>query len=97
MFVTTDSSDVNSATYGTAIGAADTGKVYALNVGTGALDTTVVVRGGAGSVNTNAGGTEVYNLSKDKAVKFAATATVGEAPPSASATKITRLLWLRTL
>ncbi len=95
VFITTDSADVNSSTYGAA--GADTGKVYALNVGTGALDTTVVVRGGAGSVNTNTAGTEVYNLSKDKAEKFVATATVGEAPPAASTTKITRLLWLRTL
>ena len=95
VFITTDSTDVNSSTYGA--GATDTGTVYALNVGTGALDTTVVVRGGAGSVNTNAAGTEVYNLTKDKAQKFVATATTGEAPPAASATKITRLLWLRTL
>ncbi len=95
VFLTTDSTDVNSSTYGA--GATDTGKVYALNVGTGVLDTTVVVRGGAGSVNTNTAGTEVYSLTKDAAVKFNATATTGESPPMASTTKITRLLWLRTL
>ena len=99
VFVTTDSIDINdNSVTGYGANAADTGKVYHLNVGTGAdVQTAVVVRGGAGSINTN--GTDVFSVSKDKAQKLAtgATSTTGESPGSIAQAKITRLLWLRTL
>jgi hypothetical protein len=99
VFITTDSLDINdNSLTGYGAGAADTGKVYHLNTSNGSdVQTAVVVRGGAGSVNTN--GTDVYSVSKDKAQKLAtgAQSTTGESPGSIAQAKITRLLWLRTL
>ena len=98
VFITADSVDVNAngiGGYGT--NHTDTGHVYQVNVGTGVSVSTVVVRGGAGSVQTN--GTDVYNVSKDKAEQLAssATGTSGASVGSPSTPRVTRLLWLRTL
>src|SRR5205823_6562940 len=55
VFITTDSTDVNSSAYGTTAG---TGRYYKYNIGTSSTTTTVLATGGASSVAND--GTAVY-------------------------------------
>jgi hypothetical protein len=93
LYITTDTTDINSLTYGT--GSTDTGHAYKVDLGTYA-STSVVIRGGASSVAGS--GVEVIAASSNRAVKLAnVTNTLGEdASPNAGA-KVARKLWLRTL
>jgi hypothetical protein len=92
LFVTTDNSDINSSGFGTA---GNTGHVlrYDLDAGT---STTVVVRGGAGSL-ANAG-TSLYSSSSDRQQQLATDAgsTVGTSVDTQTVAKLSRMLWLRT-
>ncbi len=113
VFITTDSIDINdSSATGFGAAAVNTGRVYRLRLTDGAVQSTSVVRGGAGSVASD--GTTVYVVTKDKAQQLTdngaiggtgsgggaavvAASTTGASPGSVSIAKITRLLWLRTL
>jgi len=100
VFFTADSTDINAnGVGGYGSDGADTGRVYRMNVADGSAATTVVVRGGASSIQTDDGNT-VYNSSKDKAQQLSINATdstAGESVGSPDTGRVTRLLWLRTL
>ncbi|HUS30863.1 MAG TPA: hypothetical protein VMZ53_20270, partial [Kofleriaceae bacterium] len=93
LFAITDSTDINSSTYGTS--GATTGHVVSYNLTTAAA-TTVVVRGGAGGV-ANAGAT-LYASTSDKQQQLttAAQGTTGVSVDTQAVAKLTRLLWLRS-
>jgi hypothetical protein len=93
LFATTDSTDVNASTYGSA--GATTGHVVRYDL-TAATSTTVVVRGGAGSL-ANAGAV-LYSSSSDRQEKLATNAlsTTGVTVDTQAIARSERLLWLRT-
>lgn len=92
LFVTTDSTDVNATAYGST--GANTGSLVRVNSSTNAT-TTVVVRGGAGSVGHS--GAQLYSASSDmqQRVGTDAAGTTGTTVDTAQAAKVVRLLWLR--
>jgi hypothetical protein len=92
VFVTTDSSDVNSSTYGTTGG---TGHYYKYSIGTASTTTAVLATGGASSVAND--GTTVYAGSNTEQQNIGtATSTTGNSVDSLTAPKVARSLWLRT-
>ncbi|HTL39172.1 MAG TPA: hypothetical protein VL326_38855 [Kofleriaceae bacterium] len=94
LFATTDSTDVNGSTYGTTGSA--TGHVVRYNLAAG-TSTTVVVRGGAGSLaNTS---TVLFSSSSDRQEKLVtdAQSTTGSSVDTQAVAKSERLLWLRSL
>lgn len=100
VFITADSEDTNSLTYGNAV--ADTGKVYKVSLGssgTATATSTVIVAGGAGSVAMSGNG--VYNVSKNGAEKLGSSmntdGTPGVSLNTGGSPKVSRKLWLRTL
>jgi hypothetical protein len=90
LFVTTDSSDVNLAAYGSL---SNTGRVTAVTLGTTPSTTIVAVTAGASSLVNS--GTTLYNSSntQQQLLSVAAT-TTGASADSAAIPKLTRLLWL---
>lgn len=95
IFITTDSTNPNSANYG--VSSTNTGKVYRVGTATGAsTGATVVVRGGAGSAVANGANVMVGGASQGAAVGTALS-TNGAAVDSASTAKVARKLWLRTI
>lgn len=98
VFITADSEDVNSLTYGSTV--ADTGKVYKVGLSSSgtASATTVVVAGGAGSVAMS--GTSVYSVSKNGAERLGTMTTDGTPGTSLNTggtPRVSRKLWLRSL
>jgi hypothetical protein len=93
LFAVTDSTDINSSSYGTS--GATTGHVVSYNLTSGTA-TTVVVRGGAGSLASS--GTTLYSSSADRQQQLgtAAASTTGTSVDSQMVAKVQRLLWLRT-
>jgi hypothetical protein len=93
LFAITDSTDINSSTYGTS--GATTGHVVSYNLTSGTA-TTVVVRGGAGSLANS--GTTLYSSSADRQQQLVtgAASTTGTSVDSQMVSKVQRLLWLRT-
>jgi hypothetical protein len=92
LFAVTDTSDVNSSSFGTA---GNTGHVMTYDLSDG-TSSTVVVRGGAGSVA--AYDTTLYSSSSDRQQQLSAdaTSTIGTSVDSAVLPKLVRRLWLRT-
>ncbi|MDQ3367668.1 MAG: hypothetical protein M3680_19780 [Myxococcota bacterium] len=92
LFLTTDTTDINNAAYGTA---GNTGRVVSYDLAT-AVSTTVVVRGGAGSLASS--GTTLYSSSSDRqqALATPATSTIGASVDTNVLSKLQRVLWLRT-
>ena len=98
VFITADSEDVNSLTYGSTVG--DSGKVYKVGLSASgtATATTVVVAGGAGSVAMS--GTAIYSVSKNGAEQLSAMTTDGTPGTSLNtggSPRVSRKLWLRSL
>ena len=93
LFVTADSQDVNSLSYGTT--GATTGHLYKVNLATGA-GSSVVITGGATSIANS--DTTIYASSADKSQESTMTAASasGTAVNSAPGPKVSRRLWLRT-
>lgn len=93
VFVTTDTTDVNLATYGTG---GNTGHAFAFDLTTSTASTAVVVRGGAASL-ANAG-TTLYSSSSDQQQELptAAAGTTGATVDGGVVPKLERKLWLRT-
>lgn len=92
LFATTDSTDINSSTYGTT---GNTGHIVSYDL-TGGTTSTVVVRGGAGSIGNS--GTTLYSSSSNaqQQVTISATSTTGASVDSQTVAKSQRLLWLRS-
>ena len=92
VFVTSDSTDVNIATFGTT-GA--TGHAVGYNLTTSTLGSTIVTRGGAASLANV--GTTLYNSSGDQQQELAQAAlgAVGASVDAMVLPKLTRRLWLR--
>lgn len=95
VFITTDSQDVNSTTYGTTIG--NTGTVYQVSLSNPASSTTYVVTGGAGSVAATASTVYMGSKTTMQALSGAPPANIGDSVNSAANASVTRRLWLRTL
>lgn len=93
VFVTADSLDVNSLTYGTT--GATSGHLYKVNLATGA-GSSVAITGGATSIANS--GTTLYTSSADKSQEstMVASGTTGTTVNSAPGPKVSRRLWLRT-
>ncbi len=93
LFVTTDSSDVNAATYGSAT---NTGHLVAVDLTGLMAATTIVINSGASSL-INAGAT-LYSSSSTQQQQLAGSAgsLVGTKVGPASTPKLERNLWLRT-
>jgi hypothetical protein len=91
VFLTTDSTDVNSINYGTQ---ANTGSVRSINLADG-TSTTAVINAGASSLANSA--TTLYSSAgqKQQQMSTAATGTVGARVDLNAFSSITRLLWLR--
>jgi hypothetical protein len=91
IFVVGDSSDVNASTFGTT---GDTGSVMRVNAATG-TSTTVVVRGGAGSLARTS--TTLFSSSSDRQQELGsgAASTTGPSVDTNAAPRLARLLWLR--
>jgi hypothetical protein len=94
LFAITDTTDINSSTYGTS--GATTGHVVSYNLTAGTA-TTVVVRGGAGSLANS--GTTLYSSSADRQQQLVtgAASSTGTSVDSQMTSKVQRLLWLKTL
>jgi hypothetical protein len=91
IFVTTDTADVNSSTYGT--GGTSTGKLYTLSFNGSATATTTIVAGASSAVRSTTG-TYVGGGQK---TQYATTATAGGTRVDPEATpKVSRKLWVRT-
>ncbi len=94
LFVTSDSTDVSLASYGTST--VSTGRLYTVDL-VGGTSTTTVIRAGAGTL-ANSGST-LYSSSSSRQERLVATATTfgsGEKIDFESAPKLTRNLWLRS-
>jgi hypothetical protein len=95
LLITTDSTDVNLASYST--GAAATGNVYSADIGGaavgGSLAATTTVHRGAGQVGFDAVGGRVYSSTSES---LAATTTGGVTVDPSGTTKLTRKLWVRS-
>ncbi|HEX5058711.1 MAG TPA: hypothetical protein VFV99_05085 [Kofleriaceae bacterium] len=93
LFITTDSTDVNSSSYGTT---SNTGHLTAINLATGTATTAVVINsGGTSLVNSS---TTLFSASATKQQQTAtsATSTTGTRVDLTTATLLKRALWLRT-
>lgn len=95
VFITADSEDVNSLTYGTTAG--DTGTVYKVSLSNSASSTTYVVAGGAGSIAATTSAVYMGSKSSTQALAGAPPANTGDAVNSSNNAEVTRRLWLRTL
>lgn len=93
LFVTSDSADVNAASYGT--GATSTGTLTTVNLTTLAVASTAIRSGAAAIASV---GTELFTSSSDQQQRLgaSATSTTGSTVDITSLARITRLLWLRT-
>lgn len=92
LFVTSDSSDINLASYGTST--TSTGRLYTVDVLSGTSTTTVITAGATTLANS---GSTLYSSSSSKQEQIAAAATTtGEKIDFESAPKLTRNLWLRS-
>lgn len=92
LYISSDSSDVNNATYGTH---GQTGQVQTYAIGAGTTTTTTVT-GGANSL-TNVGNT-VYTGSSSQQQQLATAASgPGNTVDTSSMPRLTRNLWLRTM
>jgi hypothetical protein len=93
LFVTTDSADVNAASYGTAT---NTGHLLAIDLTGVVASTTVVINSGASSL-VNAG-TALYSSSSTQQQQIASSANgvVGAKVDPGSTPSVQRTLWLRT-
>ena len=93
IFVTTDSTDVNSSGYGSSSG---TGHLYSYDFNTSSQGTTVVLAtGGASSATADSTNVYVGSNSMQQLAGAANTAT-GNSVDSTSAQTMSRTLWLRT-
>jgi hypothetical protein len=94
LFFTTDTTDVNSATYGT--GAATTGHAYGYNIATSTAATAIAIQNGASSIANS--GTSLYESSGGQNQKLSTTAlgTTGPTVTASPLTSIARKLWIRT-
>lgn len=92
LFVTTDNTDINSSSFGTG---GDTGHVLNYDLAE-ATSSTVVVRGGAGSLAHD--GTTLFSSSSDHQQQLSSNAqsTTGTSVDSQLVAKLGRMLWLRT-
>jgi hypothetical protein len=91
LFVTADSSDINSSAYGSG---SNTGRVMAVTLtGTPAVTTVQVSAGASALVNS---ATTLYNSSstQQQILATSASSTVGATVDSTSTPKLTRMLWL---
>ena len=96
LFVTSDSSDVNSATYGTT-GAASGHVVAVSGLNSNASTSTTVIYTGGSALA--ASGNTLYASSSDKQVQFGTQAAGGTGTSvnfDGNAVKVARALWLRT-
>ena len=95
LLVTTDSRDIDSASYATTHGAG-TGHLTTVDLTGVAATTTVVINSGASSIVNS--GTTLYSssASQQQQMATAATGTNGTSVDIAGVTKVTRDLWLRT-
>ena len=93
LFVTTDTTDVNLASYGTNN---NTGHAFGYNLTTATVSTSVVVRGGAAALGH--AGTTLYSSSSDQQQELAtgALSTEGATVDTATIARLDRKLWLRT-
>ena len=95
LHLVSDSSDVNSSTFGT--GRTTTGKLTSIDLATGSA-TTVAIYSGVGALAANQGATSatLYSAGNDKQQQIgSASATAGPAVDHTAA-KVARKLWLRT-
>jgi hypothetical protein len=94
LYFTTDSTDVNQETFATS--AADTGRLYAVNLATGG-STAVIIAAGAGSVARTE--TTVFAASGTKVERIAVEAQSATSFPTniPLEAKLSRKLWLRSL
>ena len=92
-FVTTDASDTNLSSYGTA---GTSGHVMAVSLTGNSSTTVVAVSAGASSLVSS--GTTLYNSSstQQQLVSIAATSTTGPSVDSVTTPKLSRKLWLST-
>lgn len=95
VFITADSEDVNSLTYGTTAG--NTGTVYKVNLGNSATASTYVVTGGAGSIASTSSAVYMGSKTAMEALSDAPPANTGDTVNSVADGDVTRRLWLRTL
>ena len=96
LFLTSDSSDINLATYGTST--AQTGHLMKVDLtGAGTSGTTTVITSGATSLAYNASGNNLYSSSRNRQERLSTTATTtGEKVDLESIPMISRHLWLRS-
>jgi Tfp pilus tip-associated adhesin PilY1 len=93
VFLTTDTSDTNSALFGST--GASTGSTVGFNVATSAFTTVVALQGGASSLANN--GTALYAGSADRSQAVGLTAsTTGTGVDYMKTPKASRLAWLDT-
>jgi hypothetical protein len=95
VFITADSEDVNSLTYGTTAG--DTGRVYKVNLSNPATVVAYDSTGGAGSIAATSSAVYMGSKTAMQALAGAPPANTGDAVNSATNGEVTRRLWLRTL
>lgn len=92
LFVTTDSSDVNTATYGSAT---NTGHMVTVDLTGVAASTTVIINSGASSLVDS--GTRLYSSSSTQQQQLSSvTSVAGTEVDPGSTPKVQRSLWLRT-
>jgi hypothetical protein len=97
LFLTTDSSDINAAGYGTST--AQTGNLMTFDITAGGTPTTTVITTGATSLAYNAVSNNLYSSSSNRQEQLAATPSNqdgGEKVDLESAPQATRNLWLRS-
>jgi len=95
VFITADSQDVNSTTYGTTPG--NTGTVYQVSLANPSSSTTYVVAGGASSIAATTSTVYMGSKTTMQALSGSAPVNTGDAVNSATNSDVTRRLWLRTL
>ena len=94
LLVTTDSGDINSASYATTAGAS-TGTLSTVDLAGAAATSTVAIVSGAGSIVNN--GSTLYSSGGNQQMQVTATATTtGPTVDLSSTSKVLRSLWLRT-
>jgi hypothetical protein len=93
LFVTTDSTDINSATFGTTL---NTGHLVTVDLTGVIASTTVVINSGASSLVSS--GTTLYSSSSTQQQQIASSANgvVGAKVDPGSTPRVQRTLWLRT-
>lgn len=97
LFLTSDSSDINLATYGTST--AQTGRLTTFDITTGGTPTTAVITSGATSLAYSSGTNQLYSSSRNSQEQLSAAPTNqsgGEKVDLESAPQMSRNLWLRS-